>query len=233
MAVTDVRTGSAVAPEVYSGADRRHLPRGPGGRGGLDRARRGARPAEGRPAPSPPGGYVHGGVWVAFADTVAAWGTIRNLGARGRLHDVELKTNVLRRRRPGRRARGRGPATAPRSQHPGLGGADHEGDRNAAFFTCTQMVLAPSGRHGGWPRGATAQAAAVRPVLRCAAPGTRPRTAVLHVLVGHPQAERVSTSRVGRLARQRPEPARVAQVVVDPRGRTLARVGLDRIQLPV
>ena len=26
-----------------------------------------------------PGGYVHGGVWVAFADTVAAWGTFRHL----------------------------------------------------------------------------------------------------------------------------------------------------------
>src|SRR5579875_1203743 len=26
-----------------------------------------------------PGGYVHGGAWVAFADTVAAWGTMRNL----------------------------------------------------------------------------------------------------------------------------------------------------------
>ena len=26
-----------------------------------------------------PMGYVHGGAWVAFADTVAAWGTMRNL----------------------------------------------------------------------------------------------------------------------------------------------------------
>ena len=26
-----------------------------------------------------PGGYVHGGVWVAFADSVAAWGTMRQL----------------------------------------------------------------------------------------------------------------------------------------------------------
>ena len=29
--------------------------------------------------PLHPGGYVHGGVWVAFADTVAAWGTFRHL----------------------------------------------------------------------------------------------------------------------------------------------------------
>ena len=28
-----------------------------------------------------PGGYVHGGVWVAFADTVAAWGTFRHVTA--------------------------------------------------------------------------------------------------------------------------------------------------------
>ena len=26
-----------------------------------------------------PAGYVHGGAWVAFADTVAAWGTLRHL----------------------------------------------------------------------------------------------------------------------------------------------------------
>ena len=28
-----------------------------------------------------PGGFVHGGVWIAFADTVAAWGTLRPLEA--------------------------------------------------------------------------------------------------------------------------------------------------------
>ena len=26
-----------------------------------------------------PGGYLHGGAWTAFADTVAAWGTMRHL----------------------------------------------------------------------------------------------------------------------------------------------------------
>src|SRR5947209_19369220 len=26
-----------------------------------------------------PGGFVHGGVWVSFADTVAAWATMRSL----------------------------------------------------------------------------------------------------------------------------------------------------------
>ena len=36
-------------------------------------------------ATSTPGGYVHGGVWVAFADTVAAWGTFRH-SSRAGLH---------------------------------------------------------------------------------------------------------------------------------------------------
>ena len=70
-----------------------------------------------------PGGYVHGGVWVAFADTVAAWGTLRNLPEGHDFTTVELKTNVFapavagdvldRRRRP----------AAPRPAHPGLGGS--------------------------------------------------------------------------------------------------------------
>jgi uncharacterized protein (TIGR00369 family) len=42
-----------------------------------------------------PGGYVHGGVWVAFADTVAAWGTMRNLPAGENFTTVELKVNVF------------------------------------------------------------------------------------------------------------------------------------------
>src|ERR1700731_4863783 len=42
-----------------------------------------------------PGGYVHGGVWVAFADTVAAWGTLRNLAPSQNFTTVELKANVF------------------------------------------------------------------------------------------------------------------------------------------
>jgi len=42
-----------------------------------------------------PGGYVHGGVWVAFADTVAAWGTMRNLPAGDNFTTSELKANVF------------------------------------------------------------------------------------------------------------------------------------------
>src|SRR4029453_15056501 len=38
-----------------------------------------------------PGGYVHGGVWVALADTVAAWGTMRHLRAGSDFTTVEVK----------------------------------------------------------------------------------------------------------------------------------------------
>ena len=48
-----------------------------------------------------PGGYVHGGVWVAFADTVAAWGTIRNLPEGQDFTTSELKANVFAAGRPG------------------------------------------------------------------------------------------------------------------------------------
>src|ERR1700731_1437512 len=41
-----------------------------------------------------PGGYVHGGVWVAFADSVAAWGTMRNLPPESNFTTVELKVRV-------------------------------------------------------------------------------------------------------------------------------------------
>ena len=42
-----------------------------------------------------PMGYVHGGAWVAFADTVAAWGTMRHLPDGRGFTTVELKINVL------------------------------------------------------------------------------------------------------------------------------------------
>src|SRR4030095_14478072 len=42
-----------------------------------------------------PGGYVHGGVWVAFADSVAAWGTYRHLQDGADFTTAELKANVF------------------------------------------------------------------------------------------------------------------------------------------
>ena len=42
-----------------------------------------------------PGGFVHAGAWVGFADTVAAWGTMRNLPPDVGFTTVELKVNVF------------------------------------------------------------------------------------------------------------------------------------------
>ncbi len=92
-----------------------------------------------------PGGYVHGGVWVAFADTVAAWGTMRNLPAGDNFTTAELKVNVFTSGKPG-------------DELIAIGEPLHRGrrtqvwevrvmkeDRLAANFICTQMVL--PGRH--------------------------------------------------------------------------------------
>jgi uncharacterized protein (TIGR00369 family) len=92
-----------------------------------------------------PGGYVHGGVWVAFADTVAAWGTARHLPPDSGFTTVELKANVFAAAGPGDELQATG-----RPLHIGRSTQVWEvritkGERAAAFFTCTQMVLAARG----------------------------------------------------------------------------------------
>lgn len=93
-----------------------------------------------------PGGYVHGGCWVAFADTVAAWGTMRHLPAERTFTTVEMKTNVLSAGRPGDEliAAGELLHAGSRTQvwevrvHRQAQGA---ADRLMAVFVCTQMIL--------------------------------------------------------------------------------------------
>jgi uncharacterized protein (TIGR00369 family) len=88
-----------------------------------------------------PGGYVHGGAWTAFADTVAAWGTMRNLDEGQGFTTVELKVNVFAAGRDG-------------DVLEGVGEPLHRGRRTqvwevrvmlaeklAATFLCTQMIL--------------------------------------------------------------------------------------------
>jgi uncharacterized protein (TIGR00369 family) len=88
-----------------------------------------------------PGGYVHGGVWVALADTVAAWGTMRNLPPGASFTTAELKMNVFASAEVG-------------DELVALGEPIHRGrrtqvwevrvsrsDRVVANFICTQMVL--------------------------------------------------------------------------------------------
>lgn len=42
-----------------------------------------------------PGGYVHGGVWAAFGDSVAAWATFRHLPPMTDFTTIEFKLNVF------------------------------------------------------------------------------------------------------------------------------------------
>jgi 1,4-dihydroxy-2-naphthoyl-CoA hydrolase len=48
-----------------------------------------------------PGGLVHGGAWVALADSVAAWQTFRRLPPGHNFTTVEMKLNVFAAGRPG------------------------------------------------------------------------------------------------------------------------------------
>jgi 1,4-dihydroxy-2-naphthoyl-CoA hydrolase len=86
-------------------------------------------------------GFVHGGVWVALADTVAAWGALRNLSPEDDFSTVELKSNVYAVARDGDELTAVG-----RPLHVGRRTQVWEvriavGERPAAFFACTQVIL--------------------------------------------------------------------------------------------
>ena len=93
-----------------------------------------------------PGGYVHGGVWAAFADTVAAWGTWRNLPAGSDFTTLELKLNVFAAAGPGDELVATAqPRHVGRRTHVWIVDI-HRGDREVAMFTLTQFVIAPSAK---------------------------------------------------------------------------------------
>ena len=92
-----------------------------------------------------PGGYVHGGVWAALADTVAAWGTLRNLPPGYDFTTVELKLNVFAAAGPGDELLATAePRHIGRRTHVWVVDI-HRGDRQVAMFTLTQFVIAPDG----------------------------------------------------------------------------------------
>jgi uncharacterized protein (TIGR00369 family) len=91
-----------------------------------------------------PGGYVHGGVWVAFADTVAAWGTMRNLAAGEGFTTAELKMNVFASGVPGDELVATGePLHRGRRTQVWEVRVEKAG-RLAANFICTQQLLGPT-----------------------------------------------------------------------------------------
>lgn len=90
-----------------------------------------------------PGAIVHGGVWVALADTVAAWGTYRHLPPGRSFSTVELKVNVLGAGRAGDELVATAlPLHVGRSTQVWEVRVEIAG-RLRAFFSCTQLVLAP------------------------------------------------------------------------------------------
>jgi uncharacterized protein (TIGR00369 family) len=96
-----------------------------------------------------PGGYVHGGVWTALGDTVAAWATFRNIPEGHDFTTIELKLNVFTASLPGDELTARArPLHVGRSTAVIEVGIDREpaggGEtRLAANLIVTQFVLAP------------------------------------------------------------------------------------------
>ncbi len=88
-----------------------------------------------------PMGYVHGGAWVAFADTVAAWGTMRHLSEGLGFTTVELKINVLASAGPGDELTAVGEPLHVGSRTQVWQVHIFRGERLAANFVCTQIVL--------------------------------------------------------------------------------------------
>ena len=86
---------------------------------------------------------MHGGVWAAFADTVAAWGTWRNMAPGHDFTTVELKLNVFAAGRPGDELIAIAtPRHRGRRTHVWVVDI-HRGERQVAMFTLTQFVLEP------------------------------------------------------------------------------------------
>jgi 1,4-dihydroxy-2-naphthoyl-CoA hydrolase len=88
-----------------------------------------------------PMGYVHGGAWVAFADTVAAWGTMRHLPEGRGFTTVELKINVLASAQEGDELTALGKALHTGSRTHVWEVQVFRGERLAANFLCTQIVI--------------------------------------------------------------------------------------------
>jgi 1,4-dihydroxy-2-naphthoyl-CoA hydrolase len=90
-----------------------------------------------------PGGLVHGGAWVALADSVAAWQTFRHLPPDWNFTTIEMKLNVF--------AAGRaGDELIATAEHLHAGRSTHvvevrvhAGDRLVANLLVTQSAIPP------------------------------------------------------------------------------------------
>ena len=90
-----------------------------------------------------PGGVVHGGVWVALADSVAAWQTFLHLPSGHDFTTIEMKLNVMGAGLPGREL-----VCTAKHLHAGrtthvVEARVHDGERLVANLVVTQFVLPP------------------------------------------------------------------------------------------
>lgn len=92
-----------------------------------------------------PGGYVHGGVWAGFADTVAAWGTIANLPPGHDFSTAELKVNLFAAAREGEELTATGEPLHVGRRTQVWQVRVESGERLCAMFVCTQMIIATDG----------------------------------------------------------------------------------------
>jgi 1,4-dihydroxy-2-naphthoyl-CoA hydrolase len=88
-----------------------------------------------------PMGYVHAGAWTAFADTVAAWGTMRHLPQGRGFTTVELKINVLASAAAGDELIANGEPLHVGARTQVWQVKVFRGERLVANFVCTQIVL--------------------------------------------------------------------------------------------
>ena len=88
-----------------------------------------------------PFGYLHGGAWVALADTVAAWATLRHLPEGSGFTTVELQTNVFASARVGDDLVAKAAPLHIGKRTQVWEVRINREDRLMAVFTCTQMVL--------------------------------------------------------------------------------------------
>ena len=88
-----------------------------------------------------PGGFVHGGVWVSLADTVAAWSTIPNLREGANFSTAEMKVNLFGIARAGDvlEAESLPLHVGRRTQMWEVRVA--VGEKPAALFVCTQVLV--------------------------------------------------------------------------------------------
>ena len=88
-----------------------------------------------------PTGYAHSGAWVAFADTVAAWGTLRLSPESRGFTTVELNINLLARAQEGDELTAVGEPLHIGSRTQVWQVHSFRGERLSANFVCTQIML--------------------------------------------------------------------------------------------